>query len=65
MMQNFMLKARAGRRMALMLRSIHRHVPAITIDKYAPASSLHNPSQPEFLKRIALSENRVSKLSLM
>lgn len=64
-MQNLMMKARAGRRMALMLRSIHRNGPAIQLNGYAPASNLQTQGPAAFLKRIDLSENRVSKLSLM
>lgn len=63
MMQNLVMKARAGRRMALMLRSIHRTIENPSTPHYAPVSALQ-PLQPHaFLQRVALSENRVSKLS--
>ena len=60
---NFVLEARAGRRKALMLRSIHRTVEKPITPLNAPTSVLQPQPPHAFLQRVALSVNRVSKLS--
>ena len=60
-MQNLLMKARAGRRMALMLRSIHQYVPTIKASVYAPISAVQAPPPHQFLQRTALSEARVRR----
>jgi hypothetical protein len=63
-MQNFVKKAQAGRRKALMLRSIHLTVRAPAVPEVRIYGSAA-PALPQqgFVQRVALSEDRVSKLA--
>ena len=63
-MPNMLLKARAGRRVALMLRSVRKAGVVQAADQIAENPAAQRPVEHQFLKRVALSENRISKLSL-
>lgn len=63
-MQNMLLKARAGRRMALLMRSVRQTSYGQNAALHAPSSTVQRPPQHQFLQRVSLSENRVSRLTL-
>lgn len=62
-MTNLLLKARFGRRMALLRLSVRKAAGDQTPDATAPQQGSARPVQHQFLQRITLSEDRVSRLT--
>lgn len=62
-MTNQVLKARFGRRMALLRLSVRKAAADQTPNETAPHQGSLRPVQHQFLQRITLSEDRVIRLT--